>query len=87
MRNSLHGRNLAHVGCTLGLLTGLLVGLVVGIVIITLVQTASAADIAGLAWLGVTFALGAAGYGAGSALTRRLWGDASQRAALRSERE
>ncbi len=70
----LRGRNLAHVGCTLGLVVGLMVGLIVGLLVLQIVRGDSAASFAGLAWIGVTFVLGAAGYALGSYMTRRLWG-------------
>lgn len=76
MLDQLRGRNLAHVGCTFGLLVGLIVGMIAGIVIISLFSDASAASWAGLVWLAVTFALGAAGYVVGSRATARLWGNA-----------
>jgi hypothetical protein len=75
MLNQLRGRNLAHVGCTAGLLLGLLVGMIAGIIIVSLIRTASAADWAALVWLGLTMVLGALGFLAGGRISRRLWGE------------
>lgn len=74
MLEQLRGRNLAHVGCTIGLTLGLVLGMVAAIVIIFLVQTASAADWATLAFFAVTFGLGALGFYLGGRTSRRLWG-------------
>jgi hypothetical protein len=78
MLEQLRGRNLAHVGCTLGLLGGLILGLVVAIIIIQIAQSAAAANWAAVAWLGLTFALGALGYYLGGRYSRRLWGTDSR---------
>lgn len=75
MLNELRGRNLAHVGCTLGLTLGLALGLVAALGIVILVHTASATNWATVAWFGLTFALGIAGYWVGGQVSRRLWGD------------
>jgi hypothetical protein len=75
MLNQLRGRNLAHVGCTAGLLLGLLLGMIAGIIIISLVQTAAAADWAALVWIGLTMVMGALGFVAGGRISRRLWGE------------
>lgn len=74
MLEQLRGRNLAHVGCTLGLTIGLALGLIVAVIIVNLVSAASATDIATAVWLGLTFALGVAGYWLGGSVSRRLWG-------------
>ncbi len=74
MLNELRGRNLAHVGCTIGLLAGLLVGMIAGIVIISLVHTATASNWAALAWIGLTFAFGLLGFVVGGRISARLWG-------------
>lgn len=76
MLDQLRGRNLAHVGCTFGLLVGLIVGMIAGIVIISLFSGPSAVNWATWTWLGVTVVLGAAGYVLGSWATARLWGEA-----------
>jgi uncharacterized membrane protein YccC len=75
MLDQLRGRNLAHVGCTFGLVVGLIVGMVAGILIISLFSQQSAASWAALVWLGITGVLGAAGYALGSWATARLWGE------------
>ncbi len=74
MLDQLRGRNLAHVGCTIGLLAGLLAGMIAGIIIVSLVRTAGAADWAALAWLGLTLALGLLGFFIGGNVSQRLWG-------------
>ena len=75
MLEQLRGRNLAHVGCTLGLLTGLVLGLVLAtILVIVFSRVAAAADWAALLWLGMTFGLGALGYVLGGRYSARLWG-------------
>jgi putative Mn2+ efflux pump MntP len=74
MLEQLRGRNLAHVGCTLGLTTGLALGLVAAVVIVNLVSASSATNLATAVWLGLTFALGIAGYWIGGNVSRRLWG-------------
>jgi hypothetical protein len=74
MLEQLRGRNLAHVGCTLGLLAGLVVGLILAAVIVQVIQTKAAVNWATGVWLGLTFALGVVGYIAGGRFTARLWG-------------
>lgn len=78
MLDQLRGRNLAHVGCTFGLLVGLVVGMIAGIVIISIFSSPSAASWAGLVWLAVTGLLGATGYVLGVWATSRLWGEATR---------
>lgn len=74
MLEQLRGRNLAHVGCTMGLVLGLIVGMFAAILVITLYQAASAVNWATFAFFAFTAGLGALGYYLGSRLTRRLWG-------------
>ncbi len=76
MLERLRGRNLAHVGCTIGLVVGLTLGLIAAVVVINVVMAPSATNIATAVWLGLTAALGIAGYWLGSRLSRRLWGAA-----------
>lgn len=76
MLDQLRGRNLAHVGCTLGLALGLLLGLVVALVIIAVAATV---NLATFAWLGITFGLGVLGYILGGRVSRRLWRDETPR--------
>lgn len=78
MLEELRGRNLAHVGCTLGLTLGLILGLVVALIIVTVVRSAASINWATVAWFSVTFALGAFGYWAGGAFSRRMWGKESK---------
>ncbi len=73
MLEQLRGRNLAHVGCTGGLVIGLGVGLLCAIVIIQIVPGAASVNWATLAWFGLTFGLGLAGYIIGGRSSRRLW--------------
>ena len=56
MLDQLRGRNLAHVGCTIGLLAGLLLGLIGALVVIQVMQNQNAVNIATVVWLGVTVA-------------------------------
>jgi hypothetical protein len=74
MLDLLRGRNLAHVGCTLGLLIGLVFGLVGAIAILALVASTSAVGWAVVVWIGATVGLGALGYVSGGQFSRRLWG-------------
>ena len=46
MLDQLRGRNLAHVGCTIGLVTGLLLGLIGALVVIQVMQNLNAVNIA-----------------------------------------
>ena len=75
MIDQLRGRNLAHVGCTIGLVLGLLVGMIAGILIISLVHAAAAADWAAFVWIGLTFALGLLGFVVGGKVSGHLWGE------------
>jgi hypothetical protein len=74
MLEGLRGRNLAHVGCTVGLLAGLTLGLVAAMGVLAVASATSGAVWAVAAWLGLTVVLGAAGYWVGGWATRRLWG-------------
>lgn len=74
MLEQLRGRNLAHVGCTIGLTLGLVVGMLSAIAIIALVQGDAAVTWATVAFFCLTFALGALGYVVGGRSSRRLWG-------------
>jgi hypothetical protein len=65
------GRNLAHIGCTLGLILGLTLGMVGAILVL---RVSSSLNVALGVFAAVTVILGAAGYLAGGAATRRLWG-------------
>ena len=75
MLDQLRGRNLAHVGCTLGLVAGLLLGLIAALIVIQVMQNMNAVNIATALWIGATVALGALGYYLGGAVSRRLWGE------------
>jgi uncharacterized membrane protein YdjX (TVP38/TMEM64 family) len=70
---SLRGRNLSHIGCTLGLTLGLIVGMVGAIVVLQATTGGMNGAIAALAV--ATIGLGALGYYLGGVLTRRLWGN------------
>jgi hypothetical protein len=69
MLEQLRGRNLAHVGCTLGLTAGLVLGLVIALAAIAV--AGADASLAALVWLGITFGLGALGYFLGGRSPRR----------------
>ncbi len=71
MLEQLRGRNLAHVGCTIGLTLGLIVGMFAAIAIISLVRAAAAVNLATIAFFGLTFALGLLGYIVGGRSSRR----------------
>lgn len=75
MLDQLRGRNLAHVGCTLGLLAGMLLGLITALIIIQVMQNLDAVNVATVAWIGATVVLGALGYYFGGYVSRRLWGE------------
>jgi hypothetical protein len=75
MLDQLRGRNLAHVGCTLGLLAGMLLGLITALIIIQVMQNLDAVNVATVAWIGATVVLGALGYYLGGYVSRRLWGE------------
>jgi hypothetical protein len=74
MLEQLRGRNLAHVGCTLGLALGLTFGLVAALVVINIISAPSATNIGVAVWLGLTFLLGITGYWLGGLYSRRMWG-------------
>ena len=75
MLDQLRGRNLAHVGCTLGLTGGLLLGLIAALVVIQVMQNSNGVNIATVVWLGATVLLGGLGYYLGGYVSRRLWGE------------
>lgn len=75
MLNQLRGRNLAHVGCTLGLTAGLLLGLIAALIIIQVMRNLTAVNVATVVWLGATVVLGSLGYYLGGYVSRRLWGE------------
>lgn len=77
MLEQLRGRNLAHVGCTLGLTAGLVLGLLLALAAIAV--TGADASLAALVWLGVTFGLGALGYFLGGRSPRRAGEDVPRR--------
>lgn len=81
MLDQLRGRNLAHVGCTLGLVLGLTFGLIAAVVIINLITApVTATNVATAVWLGLTAVLGVTGYWIGGYVSRRLWGERRARA-------
>lgn len=75
MLDQLRGRNLAHVGCTIGLTGGLLLGLIAALVVIQVMRSNDAVSVATVIWLGATAALGGLGYYFGGYISRRLWGE------------
>lgn len=68
----LRGRNLTHIGCTLGLSLGLFLGLLFAIVVLNI--SAAAASAAFWVFALVTLVVGALGYYVGVVATRRLSG-------------
>jgi hypothetical protein len=75
MLEQLRGRNLAHVGCTLGLFAGLVLGMIVAtIIVIVFSQAATAASWATVAFFALTGGLGALGFFLGGRYSARLWG-------------
>jgi ABC-type xylose transport system permease subunit len=69
----LRGRNLTHIGCTLGLSLGLFLGMLFAIVVLNL--SATAAGAAFWVFALVTVIVGALGYYAGVVATRRFSGE------------
>ncbi len=69
----LRGRNLSHIGCTLGLTVGLFLGLVAAILVLQV--SASAQSTAMLVFGLITVGLGILGFYLGAVTTRRLWGE------------
>jgi tetrahydromethanopterin S-methyltransferase subunit C len=65
----LRGRNLSHIGCTLGLVAGLSLGLLLALVALRISPSVNAAF---AAFAGATVALGVVGYVLGVAATRRF---------------
>lgn len=70
MLNQLRGRNLTHIGCTLGIVLGMTLGLFIAIAIFNLVQSASASALAFFTLVGVTVLLGGLGFYFGARLSR-----------------
>lgn len=73
MINELRGRNLAHVGCTLGLVAGLIVGLGAAAIILVALNSDTGVNWATVAFFAITFGLGVLGYIVGGRVSRRLW--------------
>jgi hypothetical protein len=73
----LRGRNLRHIGCTLGLSLGLFLGLLFAVVVLNI----SSASASAAFWIFalVTLVVGALGYCIGAVATRRLSGDKQPR--------
>ncbi|HEV7126194.1 MAG TPA: hypothetical protein VGN32_01990 [Ktedonobacterales bacterium] len=74
----LRGRNLSHIGCTLGLIVGLFLGLVLALVVS---QVLPSVNVMFAVFGVVTVGLGIAGYFVGNVATRRLWGPVGSGAA------
>lgn len=70
MLNQLRGRNLTHIGCTLGITLGLLIGLFGAIGVFQLVQSSSAPTLAFFILVGVTVVLGGLGFYLGGRFSR-----------------
>ncbi|HEY7779886.1 MAG TPA: hypothetical protein VIC85_06715 [Ktedonobacterales bacterium] len=68
---ALRGRNLSHIGCTLGLTLGLILGLFGAILVLRVSPTLNTAL---AVFAGVTIGLGLLGYILGGAATRWFWG-------------
>lgn len=77
MLDQLRGRNLAHVGCTIGLVSGLLFGLIAALIVIQVMQNLTAVNVATIVWIGATILLGGLGYVIGGRVSRHLWGEKS----------
>jgi hypothetical protein len=69
----LRGRNLSHIGCTLGLTVGLFLGLIAAILVLRMWTWAEGTAVAAFAL--VTIGLGLLGFYLGGVTTRRLWGE------------
>ena len=67
----LRGRNLSHIGCTLGLVLGLTLGLFIAWAV---VRVSPSIALAFIIFGAVTVGLGIAGFIAGGIATRCLWG-------------
>jgi uncharacterized protein YacL len=76
MIDQLRGRNLAHVGCTIGLVAGLTLGLLLAAALVVLLNSDTGATIATIVFFALTFGLGVLGYILGSRATQRLDADA-----------
>lgn len=70
MMKQLRGRNLAHPGCLIGVITGLTVGIVLAGVMAAVFSVAFNID--ALVWLGLTVVLGSIGWIVGAALTTKF---------------
>jgi uncharacterized protein YacL len=77
MMDQLRGRNLAHVGCTIGLAAGLILGILLAALLVVLLNSDNGATIATLAFFALTFGLGALGYILGGRASQRLDSDTS----------
>ncbi len=67
----LRGRNLSHIGCTLGLVIGLALGITSAMLVLRVIPSVNTAV---AVFVGATILLGALGFAAGSAATKYLWG-------------
>jgi drug/metabolite transporter (DMT)-like permease len=76
MIDQLRGRNLAHVGCTIGLVAGLTLGLLLAAALVVLLNSDTGATIATIVLFALTFGLGVLGYILGGRATQRLDADA-----------
>jgi hypothetical protein len=77
MLDQLRGRNLAHVGCTLGLAAGLILGLIFAFLVLLLLNSTSGVNWATFIFFATVFGLGALGWLAGGRVSKRLWGEST----------
>lgn len=70
MLNQLRGRNLTHIGCTLGIVIGMTLGMFAAIGIFRLVQSTSAPTLAFATLVAATVVLGGVGFYVGGRLSR-----------------
>jgi hypothetical protein len=70
MLNQLRGRDLTHIGCTLGIVIGMTLGLFIAIAIFNLVQSTAASTLAFFTLVGITVLLGGLGFYLGARLSR-----------------
>jgi hypothetical protein len=70
MMKKLRGRNLAHPGCLIGITAGLILGIVLAGVLAAVYNVALGTVL--LLWLGITIALGTAGWIVGDRLSSRF---------------
>ena len=70
MMKHLRGKNLAHPGCLIGVTIGLTIGIILAGILASVFNVAYTTVL--LVWFGLTFALGAIGWVAGTRLTNKF---------------